>query len=522
MARKKKATQEASRKKKRPAVPPPFIDHTWWQLLGIDWSNPEDPPTEHSLGTAYRQKAIKVHPDKHLERKAEYEAEFKKLNEVNEQLKSCFEVLRVLQQENPDVTVLSVTIRPPQQRTESSCPSKKRRRTESGCASGPSTPSSGSRPAAIPTAPGYNPTTLVPYSNIKSAVADIYSFLGDDLRFDWILSVLRGLRCHRHVEFQLKKDPDRPTRPWHRKFYHGTSWKGMQAIIAGGFLPSWGAGRKGAFKKFGEDRPYVYVSPEEICAARYPLALFDDNEPCGELVAYDVPYLRTMLVCNTLEDHARVRINRKKNNKQHGYLPEDVWPIAIRVTAMPTAPIEQVNHRAQRECSGAPEPADSSSYASAPGFIAPPLALPSTKDAINELRAHTVLARLRIHDGDTRRTSELASKARILLDMRADWCARNDIHNGSLSQTQLKSIWRECLKAMFEEEDDPQRLQKELDATRNKHERDAIKQAQHGRFNVWIRLMLGTKTYVAILLRYGVDNGIHSAIRALASSSMED
>ncbi len=80
MARKKKATQEASRKKKRPAVPPPFIDHTWWELLGIDWLNPEDPPTEHSLGTAYRQKAIKVHPDKHLERKAEYEAEFKKLN----------------------------------------------------------------------------------------------------------------------------------------------------------------------------------------------------------------------------------------------------------------------------------------------------------------------------------------------------------------------------------------------------------------------------------------------------------
>ena len=54
---------------------------------------------------------------------------------------------------------------------------------------------------------------------------------------------------------------------------HGTAISRLPAIFAGGLLPSFGAGRAAAEKKFKVDKPVVYTSPKFVCAKGCPMAM---------------------------------------------------------------------------------------------------------------------------------------------------------------------------------------------------------------------------------------------------------
>ena len=96
-------------------------------------------------------------------------------------------------------------------------------------------------------------------------------------------------------------------------------------------------------KKLGEPTPLVYTSPEVRTAQRYPISLADEkNNACGEVVAHDICYLRLYITCAVHAEKRIIKIRRRRNNKQDGFLPGDVWPVAITFCAYRTAPPEQL------------------------------------------------------------------------------------------------------------------------------------------------------------------------------------
>ena len=120
-----------------------------------------------------------------------------------------------------------------------------------------------------------------------------------------------------------------------RLVYHGTAISRLPAIFAGGLLPSFGAGRAAAEKKFKVDKPVVYTSPKFVCAKGYPMAMVDTaNNAAGELVANDAPPLRAVMwFCANL-DKRRINLRRDKNNWQDWHLPGDLHILGVHFIAM--------------------------------------------------------------------------------------------------------------------------------------------------------------------------------------------
>jgi len=106
--------------------------------------------------------------------------------------------------------------------------------------------------------------------------------------------------------------------------FHGTSFNGMCAISARGFLPVWGAGRGQALEKFGQDLPVVYTSSDLEVASWYPLAMVDaKGNRVGERVSNGHGPMRVVLICDASDHTKRIKIRRKKN-KQDAWLPGDI------------------------------------------------------------------------------------------------------------------------------------------------------------------------------------------------------
>ena len=138
----------------------------------------------------------------------------RQVNFVYEKLRRQFKTLRSVQDEEPDVTVASVTTSANNNESNIRVASK--------------------------TAPAWNVTDILQpvLPLIKEAVKEIVPYL--EVKPDSLHTSLRELAVRDEYTCHLR-GVEQPTEITRR--YHGTSWEGLKQILKRGLLPTYGAGR---------------------------------------------------------------------------------------------------------------------------------------------------------------------------------------------------------------------------------------------------------------------------------------
>jgi hypothetical protein len=308
-----------------------------------------------------------------------------------------------------------------------------------------------------------------------------------------IANMLRHLLPGHYVHFKIR-EATQPQEP----LYHGTSWMALKSILANGFLGSFGEGRVEMYKRFGEDRTVVYLSPLWENALRYPMAMQDVNKQfCGEVVASDVPPIRTMLICGADVSRRRWK-KRAGTNQQDAYLPEGLTVTAVVFQGMSTAPAEHPSSHASS--SGAAQPA--------------PLRAPVQGRAIAAVMA------IRILTDDDRRSEILREAVLDLVDLFVIYTHRHDLpEDEPLSNAHMQQFWNNDLRQEYLQDEE------HAFAGREAHEIRTLgafvrKQQVHRRFSAWIRQRFGDKNHVRYLMQNGLDERIVRFLRHEDNSHM--
>ena len=256
--------------------------------------------------------------------------------------------------------------------------------------------------------------------------------------------------------------------------FHGTSWKGLIGILTRGWLPSWGAGRADALARFKVDLPVVYTSSVYDAALWYPVAMVDaTGKRIGERVACDVPPLRIVLICKADVTKRRIKIRRRRGNKQDAWLPEDLEICGVSFHMMSAAANDDAANDDEPEF-------DLDNHEPRAGVWAEPSAdVPDDEMVVTTLVARQLML-MRIHQDDPRSNGDIAYDVEQLVRLRDQFVREHNLCWWTpLSPDQMKTIFNDDLKALFAADRDetvqPWKKQK----------------VAHSIFRVWLRERFG-------------------------------